>query len=196
MIEIILPLIVLFMVIIDPPLSFAFFIANTSNISKKEKIKIATLTMTIAFIISYLFLFFGEFLLNLFSLELNDLKIAGGIILGILGTNMALGLTVKRNLENKNNPDKHKALASIIATPLISGPACITTIIISSIEYGTIITGIALSTVLIITALLLFISVHIKKKHLGDTAIKVFTTIMGLITLTFGVEFIRAGIGF
>ncbi len=78
--------------------------------------------MLIAFFISYLFLFFGDSLINLFNLELNDLRARGGIILSILQANMALGLTILKNLGNKKEKDANKALATIIVAPLISRP--------------------------------------------------------------------------
>jgi multiple antibiotic resistance protein len=193
--ETIISLIILFAVIIDPPLSFAFFITSTKYMTKKEKIRVASYAMILAFCISFIFLLGGEFILKIFSISLNELRIAGGIILGILGTKMALGLTVTKNIDEYENKHQQSGIASIIATPLISGPACITTILVSSIDYGKLITGIALSFVLLATALLLFISIFIKNQTFGETGIKVTTTIMGMITLAWGVSFILTGLG-
>jgi multiple antibiotic resistance protein len=191
----IISLIILFAVIIDPPLSFAFFITSTKYMTKKEKIKVALYAILLAFLISFTFLLGGELILKLFSISLNELRIAGGIILGILGTKMALGLTVKKNIDDFDNQSQQSGIASIIATPLISGPACITTILVSSMDYGKFITGIALSFVLLVTALLLFISIYFKNQKFGETGIKVTTTIMGMITLAWGVSFILTGLG-
>ena len=193
MLQDIISLIILFAVIIDPPLSFAFFISSTKGMLKRDKIKIAIYAMVLAFFISFLFLFGGEIILKIFSISLNELRIAGGIILGLLGIKMALGLTVSNNLENQSK--HHSGIASIIATPMISGPACITTIIVSSIDFGKIITGISLTVVLLLTALLLFIAIFFEKNKFGETGIKVTTTIMGMITLAWGVSFILTGLG-
>ena len=191
----IISLIVLFAVIIDPPLSFAFFITSTKHMTKQDKIKIASYSIFIAFIICFTFLLGGELILRLFSISLNELRIAGGIILGILGTKMALGLTVIKNIDEFKSNKEHSGIAAIIATPLISGPACITTIMVSSIDYGKLITGISLSFVLLLTASLLFFSIFFNKKQFGETGIKVTTTIMGMITLAWGVSFILTGLG-
>lgn len=191
MFETILKLVILFIVIIDPFLSLAFFISNTEKMSKNEKIKTATKSMILAFIIVFVFLLFGDLLLKLFSLEITHFRIAGGIILGILGIKMVLGLTFKSSIETETTDD---TLPTIIATPLISGPACITTILISSADYGKLLTGISVSVVLLLTAGLLYFASYLNKKHFGATGIKMTTTIMGLITLAWGVSFIMAGL--
>ncbi|MFT4305235.1 MAG: MarC family protein, partial [Candidatus Woesearchaeota archaeon] len=123
------------------------------------------------------------------------MRIAGGIILALLGIKMALGLTVSKNIDEFKSNKEHSGIASIIATPLISGPACITTILVTSIDFGKLITGLALSFVLLLTASLLFISIFVKKSSFGETGIKVTTTIMGMITLAWGVSFILTGLG-
>ncbi|MFH1052901.1 MAG: MarC family protein [Candidatus Woesearchaeota archaeon] len=193
MIEQLIQLIILFFVIIDPMLSFAIFMANTKGLSEREKKRTALLAVALAAIISYAFLFIGERILTLFNTPLDNFRIAGGIILGILGTRMALGHTILEIDDIKKNSSK--AIAAIIATPLISGPACITAIIISSHDYGMLLTGIAVGIVLGFTGLLLYISAW-SEKYINKTAIKVTTTIMGLITLAWGVNFIRIGLGF
>lgn len=190
MIDILIQLTILFAVIIDPPLSFAVFVANTKTLDAKEKAKIAGLAILVAALIGYVFLLFGENILHVLSTEINDFRVAGGIILVLLGIRMALGQTVA-NIENGNSS---KAIASIIATPLISGPSCITALIINSVDYGQLLTGIAFTIIIVLTGALLFLSIPFEK-HINTTAIKVATTIMGLITIAWGVEFIRVGLG-
>jgi multiple antibiotic resistance protein len=192
MFEIIIKLIILFIVIIDPALSFVFFITNTKNLNKKEKIRTALKSILFAFFISFVFLIFGSNLLKIFSVELSHFQISGGIILLILGVKMTLGLTFKNNIEENNKKD---TLPTIIATPLISGPACITTIMLQSIEYGKLITGIALTSVLLITGMLLLIASIMNIKKIGTSGIKMLSTLLGLITLSWGVSFILNGLG-
>jgi multiple antibiotic resistance protein len=193
MFEILLKLIILFAVIIDPLLSLVFFTTATEKMKKAEKLHTATKSMILAIGISILILFFGEYILKLFSLELNHLRIAGGIILGLLGVNMTLGLTFKHAEEQEDN--SADAISTIIATPLISGPACITTIIVSAHDYGRLITGSALGLVLLLTAGMLYFACLFDVKKIGTTGIKISTTMMGLVTLAWGVSFILTGLG-
>lgn len=193
MFSILISLIILFFVIIDPLTSFVVFFVSTKGFDKKTKMKIAILSVLLATIISYLVLFFGNNLLQIFSTDINSFKIAGGIILVILGINMSLGKSF--NDIEKMEGDSVHAVASIIATPLISGPATITAIIISSSDFGKLLTGAAIGIILIIIAILFYLSIRYHNiTNKAKTTIQVITTIMGLITLAWGVNYILSGI--
>jgi multiple antibiotic resistance protein len=161
--------------------------------SHKNRIKTAILAISVAVGISLVCLLFGRRLLTLFNTDINAFKVAGGIILGILGVKMSLGqaITDSDKIEGKSG----KAIASLIATPLLTGPAAISTIIITSQDYGIPLTGIAILVVLIFTGVLFTQAARIRK-FTGKTAIQVLSTIMGLITLSWSIMFIRAGLGF
>ncbi len=193
MFSILISLIILFFVIIDPLTSFVVFFVSTKGFDKKTKMKIAILSVLLATIISYLVLFFGNNLLQIFSTDINSFKIAGGIILVILGINMSLGKSF--NDIEKMEGDSVHAVASIIATPLISGPATITAIIISSSDFGKLLTGAAIGIILIIIAILFYLSIRYHNiTNKAKTTIQVVTTIMGLITLAWGVNYVLSGI--
>lgn len=193
MFSILISLIILFFVIIDPLTSFVVFFVSTKGFDKKTKMKIAILSVLLATIISYLVLFFGNNLLQIFSTDINSFKIAGGIILVILGINMSLGKSF--NDIEKMEGDSVHAVASIIATPLISGPATITAIIISSSDFGKLLTGVAIGVILLIIAILFYLSIRYHNiTNKAKTTIQVITTIMGLITLAWGVNYVLSGI--
>lgn len=185
-------LVILFFVIIDPFASFVVFFVSTRNFSPAERKKSALYAFLFAFLICCSVLFAGERLLFLFNTTMDNFRVAGGIILCILGTRMALGKAIPEVDDLKK--DSGRAISAIIATPLIAGPACITAIIVSTHDYGTLQTGIAAGIVLIITGAMLLMSGYIYK-FLGDNAIRIISTIMGLITTAWGVNFIRSGLG-
>ncbi|MFC1786618.1 MarC family protein [Halobacteriota archaeon] len=185
-------LIILFFVIYDPLLSIPFFLNATKNMDKEERFKTATLAILVASIISIAVLFSGIRLLNLFNTNLDDFKVAGGIILGLLGVKMVLGIPITEISKGDNK--SISGVAVIIGTPLLSGPAAITTIIISVSDYGLLTTGIAVTLVLALTGILLYSAAKLLR-FLGETTIQVSTTMMGLITLSWGVMFVRGGLG-
>lgn len=191
MLGILVQLIILFFVVIDPLASFLVFYSTSSTMVPKERQKTGILAILIAVLLCFMVLLLGQRLLELFSTTLDEFRIAGGIILTILGIKMVLGEPLINTHDKKDN--SAKALASIIATPLITGPATIFTIIIASNDYGKFLTGIAVGIVLLITVLLFLMSNKVKKV-LGDTATQVATTILGLVTLSWGVKFIILGI--
>ena len=187
-----LQLVILFLVIFDPLASAIVFLAATKNIKDAEKGKIATLAILVACVVSFTVLIFGQQILILFNTDINDFRIAGGIILVILGVKMGLGQSITDT--EKFNNGSARAIASIIATPLLTGPAAITAIIINSFDYGLIETGLAVAIVLALTGIIFYTAAKIAKR-IGMTTIQVTSTILGLITLAWGVTFIRAGLG-
>jgi multiple antibiotic resistance protein len=186
-------LIVLFVVIIDPMASFAVFSVATDPMKLEERRKTALLAILVAAVLSGIVLVLGERLLDLFNTDIQNFKIAGGVILLIFGIQMSLGLSLFE--VEKKEGSSTAAIASLIATPLLTGPATISTIIITSHDYGMLSTGLALVIVLAFSAGLLLLSARISHK-IGKVPIQVMSTIMGLITLAWGIMFIRDGLGF
>jgi len=192
MFENLLQLIILFFVIFDPLASLVIFLVSTTRLRDFEKRKVATLAVLVAGSLSFAVLIFGNTLLTLFDTSIMDLRVAGGIILGILGLKMVLGQSLTDTEGMK--ADSSLAIASIIGTPLLTGPATITTIMIAMNDFGRLQTGIAIFVVLSLTALIFYNAARIEK-ILGKTAIRVISTILGLITLAWGVKYIRLGLG-
>lgn len=185
-------LVVLFFVIFDPFMSFAVFSAVTLHMTKRERLRTAILGIIVAALISYAVLLVGERLLTLFNTNMNDLKIAGGIILGLLGVKMALGQPISEGGEG--NEKSARAIAAIIGSPLLTGPAAITAILISVHDYGRPVTAVAVGIVLVFTGILLAQATMVNRVA-GKTPIQVMSTILGLITVSWSVTFIRQGLG-
>lgn len=184
-------LLILFFVIFDPLASFVLFTVATSSMQERERRRTATIAVAVAAGISFLVLLFGPGLLQLFNMNMQEFQIAGGIVLGVLGLKMVLGYSLV-DVERVKG-DSAWAVASIIGTPLLTGPAAITSIIVSSNDYGKIVTGLAVGIVLLGTAIL-FYNTKRANKYLGRTSIQVISTILGLITLAWGVKYVLQGI--
>jgi multiple antibiotic resistance protein len=192
MLERLFQLVILFIVIFDPLASISVFFVATKDMVAKDRFYTALLSVFVAAAISFSFLIFGQNILVLFDTNINDFKVAAGIILGILGIKMVLGETIT-NIDNAKN-NSGRAIAAIIGTPLLTGPAAITTIIVSVHDYGMPVTGLAVAIVLTFTVLLFLLSSKIYKIF-GVTTIQVISTILGLITISWGVKFVKAGFG-
>ncbi len=191
MIDPFLQLLILFFVIFDPLASFVVFAVATSTMDEKERQRTATIAVMVAATLSFLVLLLGAGLLELFNMTLQEFQVAGGMVLGILGLKMVLGHSLID--VDKVKGDSSWAIASIIGTPLLTGPAAIMSIIVSTGTYGKLVTGAALGIVLAGTAVLFY---NTKRAHriLGKTMIQVISTILGLVTLTWGVKYVLQGI--
>jgi multiple antibiotic resistance protein len=188
-----LQLLVLFFVIFDPLLSIGVFVAATKQMKQAEKHRLALLSVGLASLLSFLFLFFGLKVLAVFNTTLDSFQVAGGIVLVMLGLSMVLGKAAQ-NLDTteKGAPS---GIVAIIATPLLTGPAAITAIILSTGDFGLVTTGTALGIVLAVTAVVFFYADAVFK-ILGATTVRVLSTIFGLVILSWAVDFIRMGLGF
>jgi len=183
--------VILFAVIFDPLASLMVFFTATRYMEKQERQRIATYAVLVASGLSLAVLLLGDKLLALFSTSLDEFRVAGGIVLGILGIEMALGLNLN-NIEDVKNKSG-RAIAAIIGTPLLTGPAAITAIIVSVQDNGRTITGLAILTVLAATALIFYQAEKVNKM-IGKNFIQVMSTILGLVTLAWGVKFVTTGI--
>jgi multiple antibiotic resistance protein len=157
-----------------------------------EKKRTALYAVLAAAAMSYAILFIGAPLLSLFSVSISDFKIAGGIILAIFGVQMTLGQSLGGKIkEGASVP----ATAAIIATPLLTGPAAITAIIAAVNDSGMLVTGLAVTIVMGITAVMFSLPTSVVNR-IGKTPIQFMSVIMGMITLAWGIRFIKDGLGF
>jgi len=181
---------ILLFVIMDPLLSLAAFFSLTKGMKKEECRNIATQAVIVAAIPLFLFIFIGNGILSLLSVSMDSFQVAGGIILILLGVQLALGISSPKEKEDEND---HSAIAVVIGTPLITGPAVIATSILLADKFGKETTAIAGAAALLGMWLSLWFASFIHDK-LGRGGLKVLSTMMGLITIAWGVEFIRQGL--
>jgi multiple antibiotic resistance protein len=184
-------LFVLFFVIIDPLASLAVFFVGTAGMSERERRRVAVLAIFVATLLCLLFLFFGNALISLFNTGIAEFRVAGGLILAILGVRMTLGAPLRDLKENEG--DRGRAVAALIATPLLTGPATITSVILAVNDFGVAVTLLAVASVLALSGVLLYYASAIHR-HVSTTATQVLSTILGLVTLSWGISFMVAGL--
>ena len=175
-------------IIVDPFVSGAFFVSYCKDIvDEKEKNKALWTAILVAAALLFIFLFSGLFLLNILGITFSGFKIAGGILLLILGVTTVLGI------DFGSKKDNMKSAAILIGTPLLSGPGALTTIIILSNDYGYFIPGVAALLVIIVS---FFILKYTDKavKLIGTDILQVLSKVLGLLLAALAVDFIHQGI--
>ncbi len=186
-------------IILDPLLSVSMFINLTHNLIKAEVIKQAFIATAVAGILMLSFLFFNDIVFDLLNIELESFKVAGGVILFILGLQIVLGIEIggsSAGHKSLSSPDRvgKKAMAGvIIGTPIMCGPGAITTVMILGAQDGLLITFIAILLALVCIWLILVFSTFIKK-ILGETILVILSKIMGLLLTAIAVHTIWTGI--
>jgi multiple antibiotic resistance protein len=100
------------------------FIQLTFLLSEGERIKVVRQSILTALAAGLVFLFLGKFALKALGVEINDFKVAGGILLLALSVNDLI-FGVKRKEEEKEND----VGIVPIGMPLIVGPAVLTSLL-------------------------------------------------------------------
>lgn len=182
------------------------FLAVTSNLDNQSKYKLLRLTCIYMFSILIIFLLAGAVILSFFGISVSALRIAGGLIITVLGFRMLFPETKKDEDEIKiHSYEQAKGLAfTPLAMPMLSGPGSIAVIIGMAAQisendtfllrlsgYGVV--GLGILITVIICWFVLRSSTRITKL-LGPTGIDALTRIMGFILICIGVEFTASGI--
>jgi multiple antibiotic resistance protein len=182
------------------------FLAVSTNLDSESKKKLLKLTCIYMFSILIIFLLAGALILSFFGISVSALRIAGGLIITVLGFRMLFPDTGKDKQEvTVNTYEQAKGLAfTPLAMPMLSGPGSIAVIIsmaakISENESfllrlsGYAVVGIGILATVTLCWLVLRSSTKIIK-ILGPTGIDALTRIMGFILICIGVEFAVSGI--
>jgi multiple antibiotic resistance protein len=171
-------------VLINPFSSFpVLFTAYQNRMNVK---KIAVTASILALVIAIIICLIGSKLFGFFGITIDSFRIAGGICL------LLLGLDTIRDKEEKTNVGKVDSLISILATPLLTGPATISFIIIKSIEIGrtTLLSNIVITFILVGIVFILF-SYSVKKINIR--VIQISAKILGLFLTAMAIELIFTG---
>lgn len=186
-------------IILDPLLSVSMFINLTRDLQKAEMIRQAFVATGVAGILMLTFLIFNNLLFDLLGIELESFKVAGGLILFILGLQIVLGLEIggssagHKNLESSDRIGKKSMAGVIIGTPIMCGPGTITTVMILGAQDGILLTLLAVILALLCIWLILIFSAQIKKL-LGETVLVILSKIVGLLLTAIAVHTIWTGI--
>lgn len=176
--------------VMDPVGNVPVFISLTGKLGKAERERLATQAVIRAGVILAVFVFLGNFVLDAFHISIESFRIAGGLVLVLLGLQILFGV----NLENER-PDEGSDISVVpLAMPLIAGPGMITSAIILSKEYGYALTLAGIVVNLVLTKVFFHYSGFVLRV-LGAKGSHAFAKIMGLILVAIGVEFVRSALG-
>ncbi|NJE11039.1 MarC family protein [Thermococcus sp. MAR1] len=145
----------------------------------------------IGFLLLFIFAVSGQIILQqIFHIDINALRVAGGFVLFKIGLEALESggmLTLKRE---KNI----LALAAVpVATPLIAGPAAITTAITLTAERGLYHATAAIFIAILLTALVMFVTLYVIK-NVSKTTLGVFIRIIGMFTMAIGAQMMVQGV--
>lgn len=175
-------------VILDPILSVPIFAGMTKGQSPREIHKQAFIAVAVAGVLMYIFLIFNTTIFSILGLTLSTFQIAGGILLFLLGMQMALGLDICRSREQAPS-----AAGVVIGYPILCGPGAITTVMLLSNDYGILIPFIAITLSLAATWVILYFSAGIQNL-LGTVVTDIMGRVLGMLVAAIAIKIIFSGI--
>lgn len=183
-----------FFAIMNPISNLPAYMALVADDSQKISRKIAFRSLLIAFVIVTVFIFSGDFIFKVFGITIVSFRIAGGILVAVIGYHMINGNhspSYKGMEQQAVNSDLMSIAISPLAMPLFAGPGTITTAL--SLANGglrnQLITVVAFALLCVITYLLLRSAKQIAG-FLGKNLMKIITKMMGLLLFSIGIQMI------
>lgn len=193
MLKILEPFILTFIpifVAVDAIGNIPLFISLVDGASKKERHKIIVDSVTTATVVAILFMFVGKWVLRFIGITIPDFQIAGGALLFIISVRLLLPGSQKYILSNNHEKDVG---VFPLGTPLITGPAVLTTTLMMLDSFGIAPTFVSLVVNMIITWITLAKADFIIK-FMGSSGTRAFSKIMYILLAAIGVMMIRRGL--
>lgn len=201
-IELFLSAFAILFVIIDPPGCAPIFATLTNGTSRKHQKAMAYKSVFIASIILFGFAYVGEFVFSKLGISLDALRIAGGIMLFIIGLNMVFEKrTEKREdraeevLEEIENPEDISVFP--MGIPMIAGPGTMASLLIMMGKTDTLAGQISILAALALTLFITLVTFLIAgplMKLMGKSVTDVLTRVLGVLLTTLAAQFVLDGI--
>ncbi|MFH1768218.1 MAG: MarC family protein [Candidatus Omnitrophota bacterium] len=163
------------------------FVSLTHHLTRKEKSSVILHSIITALCLAFSFIFLGKATFRLLGITIGDFMIAGGVILFCIAIIDILNPGKRRRLPAKE-------LGAVpIGTPLIVGPAVLTTSLIIIAEYGLFATLISVVFNVLLAGLIFSFS-HVLIKTLGEAGAKALSKVMALLLAAIAVMMVRKGV--
>ena len=163
------------------------FVSLTEGMTRQERAKTITQSMLTALLLAVGFVFLGRVVFRVLGITIGDFMIAGGAIL------FCLAITDIINPVKKRRVPGEQLGAVPLGTPLIVGPAVLTTSMVIISQYGLVATLISV-VVNILLAGIIFGASSVLIKVLGDAGSKALSKVMSLLLAAIATMLIRKGL--
>jgi len=163
------------------------FVSLTAGLGPKEKDRIILQSIVTASGIALGFILVGKAVFHVLGITIGDFMIAGGVILFVIAITDLISRAQRRRA----------SLSEVgvvpLGTPMIVGPAVLTTCLVIIPQYGLVATMISMLLNLILTGALLKMSSRLVA-FLGDAGTKALSKIISLLLAAIAVMLIRRGL--
>ncbi len=174
-------------IVLDAPGNLPIVVALTQGIERKERFKAINTSIVTATLVGLAFLFFGQLILKALGISVGSFAVAGGIILLVLSIKyMITGHMVEAI--------KEEMVAIVpIGTPLLAGPATITTLLFLTTQFSIWIVLLAFALNMA-AAWLIFVAGDRIMGFLGQGGIKAISKVFALLLASIAIDLVIRGL--
>lgn len=180
--------------VLNPFGNVPLFIGMTDGMEKNVRTKLFKVIAITGFCITLIFSLLGDFMMTKFyKITIDELKMAGGLILILMSIKSLIFPTPKRKSE-MNLPLEEQIKKAVIpmAFPMLVGPGTLTTSLISKAEYGVIANSIAIFVTFIIIYFILQLGNYIEV-ILGKLVLYIMSRVMQIFIMAIGFRIFFSG---
>lgn len=169
------------------PLSSMPFLITAHSQGANVKV-IAVKAVVVAFLLGVVMVIAGPWLFGVFGITLDSFRVAGGAVLFLLGIKM-----VTPAPEENCKIESIDSFITLMATPLLTGPATISFVTIKALEMGkvTVLTNLCAAFVLVAAAFILF---SFAIDRINAKVIDIVSRILGLFLTAVAIELLAKGL--
>ncbi len=201
MIELFVSALITFFVVIDPPGCAPIYASLTTGASAAHRRAMAVRAVIVATVILLVFALVGEDLLKTLGISLAAFRIAGGILLFLIASDMVFEKRTQRREDRAariaETPEVEDASVFPMAMPMIAGPGSIATVMLLMARtdglQASLVVLAALGTILLLTLLALLLAEPMMRV-LGKKIEAVITRLLGVLLAALAVQFVIDGL--
>ena len=186
--------------IVNPVAGIPLFLSFTAQSSPQERRKLALQTAIAVLIAGLVAVVFGKALLSFFALSVDSLRVAGGIIVMMMGIQLLHSELVAfaASGEASTGADERSSkMVCPLAIPFLLGPGAITTIIVHCETNATFWGQLMVASAVLVVAMTVFVvltAAQTLARRLGDSGLTVVARIGGMIIAAIAIDMMITGI--
>ena len=175
------------LIVIDALGNLPFVITMSEGMDKPEHRRMIRTALITASIVGLVFLFFGQLILRLMDISVGAFAIAGGVVLLVLSVKyVSTGRMV--------DATRDEMIAVVpIGTPLVVGPATITTLLLLATQFSIYIVLLSFVLNMLITWIIFMFSGYIVR-FIGEGGLRASSKVFSLLLAAIAVSMIIRGI--
>jgi multiple antibiotic resistance protein len=184
-------------VLVPPSIIVPFFLSLTASRTKAESNQMAAISSVAFAVTMIMFTFLGEAILNLFGITISAFRIAGGLLLLLMGIDMMRSNFSTGDINESSNASLISTCIVPLTIPILAGPGALSTIIILANNHEGLSHRIVVALVSLAVAVVVYLLFRLSSlagAFFTETVSNVFNRIMGLIVTAMAVEFILPGL--